>query len=108
MDQKIRDYIITQDYATLMQQGAINFATQLNVGTPSLAQQILDDYGVEVRNIMFRVKPPKNLVEEANKTAHARQAQQTAREEAERQRLEAEGRAKVTEIDATAGAKKWI
>ena len=55
---------------------------------------------------MFRVKPPKNLVEEANKTAHARQAQQTAREEAERQRLEAEGRAKVTEIDATAGAKK--
>lgn len=106
LDQKIRDYIITQDYATLMQQGAINFATQLNVGTPSLAQQILDDYGVEVRNIIFRVKPPKNLVEEANKTAHARQAQQTAREEAERQRLEAEGRAKVTEIDATAGAKK--
>ena len=28
LDQKIRDYIITQDYATLMQQGAINFATQ--------------------------------------------------------------------------------
>lgn len=106
LDQKIRDYIITQDYATLMQQGAFNFAAQLNLGTPSLATQILNDYGVEVRNIMFRVKPPKNLVEEANKTAHARQAQQTAREEAERQRLEAEGKARVTEITADAEKKR--
>jgi len=104
LDQKIRDYIITQDYATLMGRGAIDFATQLNSGTPSLAQQILDDYGVEVRNIMFRVKPPKNLVDEANKTAEARQAQQTAIAAAERDRLEAEGRARVTAI--TAGAEK--
>lgn len=102
LDQKIRDFIITQDYATLMGQGAINFAAHLNAGTPSLSQQIRDDYGVEVRNIMFRVKPPKALVEEANKTALAQQAQQTATAEAERDRIAAVGRAQVTTITADA------
>ena len=102
LDQKIRDYIITQDYATLMSRGAIDFATQLSSGTPSLAQQISDDYGVEVRNIMFRVKPPKSLVEEANKTALAQQAQRTALAEAEKERIAAQGRAQVTTITADA------
>lgn len=102
LDQKIRDYIITQDYATLMGRGAIDFATQLSSGTPSLAQQIRDDYGVEVRNVMFRVKPPKSLVEEANKTALAQQAQRTATAEAERDRIAALGRAQVTTITADA------
>ena len=106
LDQKIRDYIITQDYATLMSRGAIDFATQLSSGTPSLAQQISDDYGVEVRNIMFRVKPPKSLVEEANKTALAQQAQRTATAEAERDRIAAVGRAQVTTITADAESQR--
>lgn len=109
LDQLIRDYIILESYDALISSGSVNFEQQINqaqAGHQSLAAQLRNDYGVKISSVMLRLKPPRELIDEANKTKVAEQASRTAAAEAQKARITAQGEADVTRITAEAQAEK--
>lgn len=99
LDQKVQDYIKTQQYDTLIAHNSVDFLNQIGnraltgaFPANSLNQQLLDTYGVEVTKITFQVKPPQQLVEAAAKTRQAVEDQKRIKieQETERMRIETE------------------
>lgn len=112
LDQKVQDYIRSQPYDILIRHSSVDFLSEIgsraNGAFPpgSLNQELLENYGLEVTKITFKVKPPRELVEEATKTKQAEQAARTAEQESRRRQIEAEGQAQVTRINSAAEAEK--
>lgn len=107
LDQKIRDYIVARSYDDLMRQSSVDFLTEVQrvVNGHSIASEIEDEYGVEIVSIQFKVKPPKALVDEANKRRQEVAAQETASAERLRKQIEEEGKAERLIIEERAKAE---
>ncbi len=112
LDQKVQDYIRSQPYDALIRHSSVNFLSEIGdrvngVFPPgSLNQELLENYGLEVTKITFKVKPPQELIAEATRTKQAEQATRTAEQESRRREIEAQGQAQVTRINAEAEAEK--
>ncbi len=113
LDQKIQDYIRSHEYDTLIRQSSIDFMDEIgkrtNTGafpTGTLNQELLEHYGMEVSKITFKVRPPKELLEEATKAKQAELATKTAENERKRREIEAQADADVTRIKAAAVAEQ--
>lgn len=112
LDQKVQDYIRSQAYDDLIRHSSVDFLSEIgsriNGAFPpgSLNQELLENYGLEVTKITFKVRPPRELVEEATRTKQAEQAARTAEQESRRRQIEAEGQAQVTRITSEAEAEK--
>lgn len=112
LDQKIQDYIRVQDYDTLIRQSSVDFLSQIGSRTNgafpphSLNQELLENYGLEVTRLTFKVRPPQELIAEVTKTKQAEQAAKTAEQESRRKQIEATGQAEATRIAAAAEADK--
>lgn len=112
LDQKVQDYIRSQSYDALIRHSSVNFLSAIGdrvngVFPPgSLNQELLENYGLEVTKITFKVKPPQELIAEATRTKQAEQATRTAEQESRRREIEAQGQAQVTRIAAEAEAEK--
>lgn len=112
LDQKIQDYIRNQPYDSLVRQSSVDFLSEIgariNGAFPpgSLNQELLENYGLEVSRITFKVKPPQELIDEVAKTKQAEQAARTAEQERIKREIEARGQAEATRITAEAEAEK--
>ncbi len=112
LDQKVQDYIRNQPYDSLVRQSSVDFLSEIgariNGAFPpgSLNQELLENYGLEVSRITFKVKPPQELIDEVAKTKQAEQAARTAEQERIRKEIEARGQAEATRITAEAEAEK--
>ncbi len=95
LDQKIQDYIRKQSYTAFITQNSVDFLNHIGqrqngVFPPgSLNQELLEQYGIEVTKITFKVRPPQRLIDEAEKMIQAKQAADRAEIDQKRQITEA-------------------
>lgn len=112
LDQKIQDYIRVQDYDTLIRQSSVDFLSQIGsrvngvFPANSLNQELLENYGLEVTRLTFKVRPPQELIAEVTRTKQAEQEAKTAEQESRKRQIEATGQAEATRIAAAAEADK--
>lgn len=113
LDQKIQDFIRIQDYDSLIRQSSVDFLSQIGsrdvngvFPANSLNQELLENYGLEVTRLTFKVRPPQELIAEVTRTKQAEQAARTAEQESRRRQIEAQGQAEVTRIHSAAEAEK--
>lgn len=111
LDQKIQDYIRRQVYDNIIVQSSVNFLDEIGrrvdgaFPANSLNQFLLENYGLEVSQITFKVRPPQSLIDEATKTKQAEQAARTAEQEKRRRIINAQTQAEETRITASAQAE---